>query len=362
VAIIIGNDQANSLFGTAEADWIRGFGGNDRIKGGGGADFIDGGAGIDTASYITAASGVSVNLQSGTGYAGDALGDTLISIENVEGSHYADSLVGNDVANVLTGFDGADSLFGNGGADVLEGGAMGDLLCGGSGGDLLNGGEGYDAALYIDSATGVFVSLISDYASGGTADGDDLNDIECVYGSDFADNLWGDNGTNTLWGFNGNDSLKGYGGADYLEGFDGNDTLRGMDGNDRIGGGIGNDILDGGAGADVMRGDEGADTFLWNSIGDVGLTAATCDVVADFSLAQGDRIDLRGIDANVYAAGDQAFRFIGTAAFSGRPGEINYYYADGDTYVQLQTGTSADIEGVIRFDGIVTPEASWFLL
>ena len=64
----------------------------------------------------------------------------------------------------------------------------------------------------------------------------------------------------------------------------------------------------------------------------------------------------------VYAADDQSFRFIGTSAFSGTPGEINYYHLDGNTYIQLQTGMSPDVEGVIRFDGIVTPEASWFFL
>jgi Ca2+-binding RTX toxin-like protein len=34
----------------------------------------------------------------------------------------------------------------------------------------------------------------------------------------------------------------------------------------------------------------------------------------------------------------------------------------GDTFIELQTGTSADIEGLIRLAGILTPEASWFLL
>ena len=85
-------------------------------------------------------------------------------------------------------------------------------------------------------------------------------------------------------------------------------------------------------------------------------------MITDFNFAEGDRIDLCGIDADVYAAGNQAFTFIGAAAFSGTPGEINYYHSGGNTYIQLQTGTSADVEGVIRLDGIVTPEASWFVL
>ena len=44
------------------------------------------------------------------------------------------------------------------------------------------------------------------------------------------------------------------------------------------------------------------------------------------------------------------------------PGEIRYYHADGDTFIELQTGTSSDVEAVIRIAGIVTPDASWFVL
>jgi hypothetical protein len=48
------------------------------------------------------------------------------------------------------------------------------------------------------------------------------------------------------------------------------------------------------------------------------------DWAQDFSTFEGDEIDLRGIDANIYASGDQAFRFIGNA-----PGEINYVFPWG---------------------------------
>jgi serralysin len=87
------------------------------------------------------------------------------------------------------------------------------------------------------------------------------------------------------------------------------------------------------------------------------------DLITDFNFAgQLDRIDLSGVDANAYAAGDQAFTFIGTSAFSGNPGEINYYHSGGETIIQMQTGTGVDIEGGIRLSGIHTPDASWFVL
>jgi serralysin len=37
-----------------------------------------------------------------------------------------------------------------------------------------------------------------------------------------------------------------------------------------------------------------------------------------------DRIDLRGIDADIAAAGNQAFTFIGARAFSGEAGELTF--------------------------------------
>ena len=45
-------------------------------------------------------------------------------------------------------------------------------------------------------------------------------------------------------------------------------------------------------------------------------------MIRDFSRAQGDDIDLSGIDANAKAAGNQAFSFIGAKAFSGKAGEL----------------------------------------
>src|SRR5215211_4781612 len=75
-----------------------------------------------------------------------------------------------------------------------------------------------------------------------------------------------------------------------------------------------------------------------------------------------DAIDLSQIDSNVYASGNQAFNFIGTAAFSGKPGEVRYYHSGSNTYIEMQTGASVDIEGAIRLDGIHTPNVTWFSL
>jgi serralysin len=102
--------------------------------------------------------------------------------------------------------------------------------------------------------------------------------------------------------------------------------------------------------------------FRWDATGDTGLTAATADRISDFDRPDGDVIDLSAIDADVYAAGNQAFTFIGTNASSGTPGELRYYHSGGNTYIEMQTGTSVDIEGVIVLYGTYTPQSGWFVL
>jgi hypothetical protein len=92
---------------------------------------------------------------------------------------------------------------------------------------------------------------------------------------------------------------------------DGADSIRGSAGADDIFGRGGNDSIVGGLGGDVLNGGAGNDRFIYTSVADS--TAAARDTIADF--AAGDLIDLLQVDANSAAAGDQAFTFIGAAAF-----------------------------------------------
>ncbi|MDD2052609.1 type I secretion C-terminal target domain-containing protein [Pseudomonas putida] len=87
----------------------------------------------------------------------------------------------------------------------------------------------------------------------------------------------------------GNDHLVGGVGNDIIFGQGGNDTLDGGKGNDILLGGDGDDILIGGAGDDILIGGAGADTFVWNK-NDFGH-----DVIKDFNLGEGDKIDLRSL-------------------------------------------------------------------
>ena len=93
--------------------------GNDKIIANDVANVINGGFGNDTVSYETATTGVTVSLVAGAVGAGGAKGDTLLKIENVMGSDFADTLTGNNRDNVLTGGKGDDVLNGRGGNDTF---------------------------------------------------------------------------------------------------------------------------------------------------------------------------------------------------------------------------------------------------
>ncbi|WP_157969676.1 beta strand repeat-containing protein, partial [Pseudomonas huaxiensis] len=131
-----GGDGNDVLVGGAGNDSLYGGNGNDLLIGGLGNDLLDGGAGIDTASYASATSAVTVNLslagQQNTIGAGL---DTLVSIENLIGSDYNDTLTGDAGANRLEGGLGNDTLNGGGGDDVLIGGRGDDTMTGGPGSD-----------------------------------------------------------------------------------------------------------------------------------------------------------------------------------------------------------------------------------
>ena len=101
-----------------------------------GNNVLDGGLGSDTASYQYATAGVMVSLASTVAQTtGSSGSDTLLNIENLTGSNFADTLTGNASSNILNGGIGADTLNGGAGNDVLTGGLGADQLTGGTGAD-----------------------------------------------------------------------------------------------------------------------------------------------------------------------------------------------------------------------------------
>lgn len=121
-------DSGDSLKGFAGNDMIFGGSGDDQLFGGLGADTLSGGAGFDLAGFEDATSGIVASLKSKTGTGGEATGDIYISIEGLIGSHFRDSLFGDDSVNRLIGGDGDDIIGGGGSIDEINLGAGADLL------------------------------------------------------------------------------------------------------------------------------------------------------------------------------------------------------------------------------------------
>lgn len=188
---ITGSNESELLIGGVGNDTLVGGAGDDTLAGGLGNDQCDGGDGSDTADFSAASRGVKVNLAKHSASGGDGR-DVLAAIENVIGSRFKDSLLGDALTNLLLGGEGQDILRGNSGDD---------LLFGGGGNDNLDGGLGNDG-------------------------------------------LAGDAGNDQLLGGFGQDLIDGGDGDDYLRGGEDSDILRGGFGNDRLAGELGSDYLD----------------------------------------------------------------------------------------------------------------------
>ena len=345
---------------------------------GAGNNVLDGAAGTDTVSYQYATTGVTVSLATTAAQAtGGSGSDTLLNIENLTGSNYADKLTGNAGINVLNGGAGADSMTGGdgndtyyvdnvgdvvietnavastGGTDIvysylsaytlganvengrilssgtasLTGNSLGNLLYAGAGNNVLDGAAGTDTVSYLYATAGVTVSLASTIAQAtGGSGSDTLLNIENLTGSSYADTLTGSAGNNILNGV------------------------------------AGNDVLIGGLGADQLTGGTGADKFVFNSLAEMGLTSTTRDTITDFKTSEGDKIDLQGVDANTALAGDQAFTFLGAvSAFTGdSTGKLRFDTATHILYGSTDADTAAEFAIVLT--GVNSLSATDFIL
>jgi Ca2+-binding RTX toxin-like protein len=250
---LIGSAHDDHLIGDASNNGLSGGDGNDILKGGAGSDSLDGGDGNDDfASYTGSSTGVTANLETGLGTAGDAAGDHFTSIEGLIGSAHDDHLIGDASNNGLSGGDGND---------ILKGGAGSDSLDGGDGSD--------DFASYTGSSTGVTANLETGLGTAGDAAGDHFTRIEGLIGSAYDDHLIGDASNNVLSGGDGDDTLSGGGSDDILNG------------------GSGNDFIVGGGGDDCLTSGQGADIFLIQEGGGH-------DIITDFN-RHTDKIDVSGL-------------------------------------------------------------------
>jgi hypothetical protein len=138
--------------------------------------------------------------------------------------------------------------------------------------------------------------------------------------------------------------------ANVIRGGGNNDRLAGLAGDDILDGGGGKDVLVGGSGRDELTGGSGADVFDFDAASDTAV-GRRCDVVI-FNHADGDRIDLSGIDADGDGStGDQAFAWVNAlhlnAAFAKVPGQLRF--AQGILMGDSNGDGKADFH--IRIDG-----------
>ncbi len=173
-----GNFGPDDFVSAANADTFNGegnFGGNNWV------------------SYQNAAAGVTADIADDTRNTGEAAGDTYTNIQNLRGSIFNDTLIGDNGNNFLRG---------------------------GGGADWLQGGGGIDTADYKGAPVGVIADLGNSANNTGVAAGDTYSSIENLRGSDFDDALRGDGGNNALTGGLG---------ADRFIVSPGNDTVRDFD-------------------------------------------------------------------------------------------------------------------------------------
>jgi Ca2+-binding RTX toxin-like protein len=134
--------NVEGLFGNGQPDSLSGDDGNNALWGQRGDDTLDGRGGVDVVGFATffgRPGPVVANLV--TGNATGVGNDTLLDIENLQGTARSDTFIGNDAANELVGWGGNDSISGAGGDDTLRGGAGDDRLDGGEGTDDCFTGE-----------------------------------------------------------------------------------------------------------------------------------------------------------------------------------------------------------------------------
>jgi Ca2+-binding RTX toxin-like protein len=192
-----------TISGEEGDDVIAGGEGPDALVGGPGDDTFTGGGGVDRVNYFGSTAPVTVDLSrtdpQSTGQGRDTLAG---GIENVFGSVYSDTLIGDAAANELRGHFGDDTLGGGGGSDVLR------------------GEDGSDTASFAGERAAVAVDLPAGRARQG-AETDALESIENAIGSPFGDVLTGDAQANRLEGGPGPDTVVAGAGADRVEVRDG---------------------------------------------------------------------------------------------------------------------------------------------
>ncbi|MCW5666586.1 MAG: hypothetical protein KIT35_22370 [Piscinibacter sp.] len=269
-------DALITLDGAAD---LAGNAGSNVLFAGPGNNRLDGADGIDTVDYVRSTAGVTVDLTVTAAQAtGGSGSDTLLNIEFLHGSGFADRLTGHAGVNLLDGRAGNDTLTGGDGNDIYWVDAAGDAVIESNADTAIGGSD-------LVYSTAVAYTLGANIESGW---------IRVATAAD----LTGNAGNNTLVAGTGNNRLDGAGGVDtvsyvyadsagagvtvslalgtaQITGGSGSDTLlnienlTGSNYNDSLTGNAGANVLDGAGGADTLSGGDGADTYQVREAGDL---------------------------------------------------------------------------------------------
>lgn len=277
IEAVIGTSSNDNLYGNVLGNVLKGGAGVDYLDGRGGADTLVGGTESDV-YYVDNAGDVITEKD------GEGTDDYVYSTISLRLAAHVEHLtlsgtkgltgIGNDLNNKLNGTIGNDTLAGLGGADKL----------------MASGGN--DTVTYEASTAGVKVSLATNKAFGGHAEGDTFAAVENITGSPFDDVIEGHADNNAVFGnnilngglgvdtasyFNATGKVKvslaltsaqvtGGAGTDTLLNFE---NLTGSAFDDTLTGSSGANVLNGGAGADTMAGGAGDDIYVVDNARDI---------------------------------------------------------------------------------------------
>jgi Ca2+-binding RTX toxin-like protein len=400
-----GNSGDNVVTGGTGNDFIRLMdGGSDRANGGAGNDVFLFGGTLTLSDVIDGGPGTDQIAVQGNYSGGMMLGANVASVENLAilpgndtrfgdpGTNFYDYVFAATDDAVATGAQlvvdanrlrpGEDFTFNGsgetGGSFFIYGGAGVDLLTGGAKNDvfLFGAWDQFGASDVITGGAGIDqLALRGNYTL--TFGAGQLIGIENIGLLSAHDTRFGALGSSYSYDLTMVDANVAAGVQMVVDGaklriaeffrFDGSAET---DGSFRVFGGLvddvivgsrNGDLIQGNGGADTLTGGQGADVFRYLSASDS--TSSATDRILDFA-AGTDKIDLGRIDADTQTAGDQAFSWIGSSAFSGSAGQLRAYQEGSNWILQGDTDGdgSADFVVLVTPDGPTPLSASDFVL
>jgi len=338
---------------------------------------MSGGAGTsDTLSFETWSSGVYASISDGWDQDGMGNFEIFSNFENLVGTDFDDTLLGDVNDNDLTGGLGSDSLTGIAGSNTFIWTSVNESPDGAANRDTVTDFDDTTDTLdlsatnlnqYIGAAafTGSTGEVRLDVQGANSvlqadANGDGSADFEVellgfntpadlvaggnlqlattlVLSAAINQTINGDNTDNDLIGGAGNDTIIGRQGDDTLTGRSGDDRLLGATGDDRLEGDAGSDLLWGSYGKDLLAGGDGADRFSFTDVLDS--TLEDQDWVLDFDIGE-DRVLMRQLGVSAY---------VGDSAFSNTAGELRFEAMGIDGQLQFDEDGDGVADLAINF-------------